>query len=55
MLTEMSTFGWFGSQSGLLSVSVFGWFTTPVSVGGTVAFAGAGFTLSGDFGIGTSS
>ncbi len=55
MLTEISTFGWFGPQSDLLSVSTFGWFTTPVSVGGTIAFAGAGFTLSGDFGIGATS
>lgn len=54
MTNGIATFGWLrGSNLG--SISIFGWFTATVSVGGTVAFAGAGFTLSGDFGIGTSS
>lgn len=50
LLTEISTFGWFGDHN-LLSVSTFGWYTSGATpVGYFVAFAGAGFIQRADYG-----
>lgn len=51
LLTEISTFGWFGNDD-LLSISTFGWYTSGVTpVGFNVAFAGAGFIQRTDYGV----
>ena len=38
MLTEISTFGWFGEQSDLLAISTFGWFVIDVGIDGIGLF-----------------
>jgi hypothetical protein len=54
MLTEISTFGWFGDDHDLLSVSTFGWYLSGIGPAGyTVAFAGAGFISTNDYAVGT--
>lgn len=50
MLTEISTFGWYGDQHNLLAVSTFGWFVEGL-VGFDVAFAGAGFIQRSEYGV----
>lgn len=53
MLTEISTFGWFGDHD-LLSVSTFGWYLTGAGPAGfTVAYAGAGFISTANYAVGT--
>lgn len=54
MLTEISTFGWFGDHD-LLSVSTFGWYLSGGvgPTGFTVAYAGAGFVSTSNYAVGT--
>jgi hypothetical protein len=51
ILAEISTYGWFGPQNGLLSISTYGWYVEgigPVLIY-DVAFAGAGFLQKSDW------
>jgi hypothetical protein len=50
MLTEISTFGWYGDQHNLLSVATFGWWVEGAPVEFTIAFAGAGHLQVTEFG-----
>ncbi|MDB4490057.1 hypothetical protein N9045_00935 [bacterium] len=52
-LEQISTFGWFGSNTpNLTAISTFGWYGIGVTpVGFAVAFAGAGFIQRADFGV----